>query len=81
MTADHISLLMLEGNKIEATTNSYTPYFFGSCFALIISGILHDSILKRSAYILLCFINLTQVCLEIGMIISAKKELEDSYVS
>lgn len=26
-------------------------------------------------------INLTQVCLEIGMIITAKRELEDSYVS
>lgn len=71
MSADHISELMLGGAKLQSDIidiGLFTPYFFGSCVAMLVAGILHDLIFNQSAYLLLLIINLVQIAAELILI-------------
>ena len=79
VSADHISELLLGGASIQKDfidVYQFKPYFYGACCALLISGILHDIIFARSAYLLILSINLIQIIVEFTLIFVKKDTYE-----
>ena len=64
--ADYISFALIGvtstlNNPDEQVNHSFTPYFYGSCLAILISGIFHDTIFQKKAYLLIVVLNLITI--------------------
>lgn len=56
--ADHTSILMLHD------ITDFTLVFIGAIAALLLAGLLHDTLLKQSTYLLLIAMNVLQIIVE-----------------
>jgi sugar phosphate permease len=45
--------------------SNFYLYFYGSCFALLLCGIIHDTVFNGKAYLLVVILNLISICVQV----------------